>query len=78
MDDQQRKKIEEQKRIFDAITKAWLDDKFRDFGRFTFKALVSLIGAIIFVLLMKFIFSLHMNDLKNILETTATVHELSQ
>ncbi len=72
--DSEKRKIDEQKKIFDAITKQWLDEKFRDFGRFTFKAIL----AVIFIAVLKLIFSLHYSDLRALLETSAQVQDLAK
>lgn len=74
MQDSEKRKIDEQKKIFDAITKQWLDDKFRDFGRFTFKAIM----AVVFVIVLRAIFSLHYADLRALLETSSQIQELAK
>jgi hypothetical protein len=67
-----RRKIDEQKRIFYAVTQAWLDDKFATFGRWTAKSLL----AIIFIMLLKVIFHLNASDLRSVLEITSTAHDV--
>jgi hypothetical protein len=60
-----RRVIDEQRKIFDAITKDWLDEKFAAFGRWTFKAIL----AIVFITLLRAVFHLNSADLRMLLDT---------
>lgn len=73
-EDDKKRKIDEQKRMFDAVTKAWLDDKFASFGRWTFKAIM----AVIFILILRAIVHMNSSDLRAVLATAEQVHQLVQ
>lgn len=70
--DQQRRKIDEQKEFFDAVTKAWLDEKFAAFGRNVLKILL----AILFIWFLKAVFLLNTNDLRSAMSTMQSAHDL--
>ena len=71
--DEERRKIDEQRKLFDAITKEWLDEKYRDFGRFTAKALL----AFLFIFFIKAVFHLNAADLRSVLETATQAQSLA-
>lgn len=62
--EEERRKVDEQLRIFNAVTQAWLDEKFAQFGRFSFYFLM----AVVFVLILKGIFAIKLSDLRYVLE----------
>lgn len=72
-DDRRRRKVDEQKEIFDLATREWLDDKFRQFGRWSIYSMM----AVIFILFLKGLFSMHMQDLRNVLQTTEQIQKLA-
>jgi len=74
MQDREQRRIDEQKRLFDMITKAWLDEKFATFGRWTFKAIL----AVIFVLFLKMIIHLNSNDLRGVIESFGQAQDLTR
>lgn len=71
---ERRRKIDEQKEFFDAVTKAWLDEKYALFGRWTVKALL----AIAFVVFLRFIWYMNAHDLRAVLDTAQQAQELAR
>jgi hypothetical protein len=72
--DRQRRKVDEQQEIFNLATQRWLDEKFRDFGKWTFNAL----AAVAFILLLRLIFAIHINDLRSFLQIGSEVNEMTK
>lgn len=66
------RKLAEQKALFDYMTKAWLDEKYAQFGRWTIK----LAGAFLFVIFLKFVWYMNARDLRDIIATTEQAHEI--
>lgn len=71
---ERRRRIDEQKAFFDAVTKAWLDDKYAAFGRWTLKFL----GAVVFILFLKVVWHLNAHDLRDALGVAQQAQELVQ
>jgi hypothetical protein len=74
MQDREQRRIDEQKRLFDMITKAWLDEKFATFGRWTFKSIM----ALIFIFVLKVIIHLNSNDLRSLIESVNQAQDMSR
>ena len=74
MDEEHQRKIDEQKAIFDEVTKEWLDDKYATFGRWTAKTLL----AVVFIFFLRAIVHLNAADLRSVLETASQAHNLTQ
>lgn len=73
-DEDKKRKIDEQKQMFDAVTKSWLDEKFALFGRWTLKAIL----AVIFILILRAILHMNSSDLRAALDTAGQVNQLAQ
>lgn len=72
--EEHRRKVDEQKALFDAVTKAWLDEKYAALGRWS----VKFVGAVILVLVLKFIWFLNAHDLRNIISIAEQAQQVSR
>ena len=73
-EDELRQRIEEQKQVFNAVTREWLDEKFAKFGRWAFCSIL----AVIFVLILRVIFVMNASDLRAAVEAAAQVKDLAR
>lgn len=69
-----RRKLDEQKAIWNEITKEWLDEKFAKFGRFTFNAIL----AFLFVLIIRAIITMNANELRGVIESASQIQSSAQ